>query len=89
MKTGEETQLATDAVFIAVGYKLNTDIFKGQIDLDERGYVVAYDRTKTGVEGIFVAGDAHDFRYKQVVMAAGDGCKAAMDAEKYLEEKGI
>ncbi len=89
VKTDEETQLATDAVFIAIGHKPNTDIFKGQIDLDERGYVIAHDRTKTSVEGVFVAGDAQDFRYKQAVMAAGDGCKAAMDVEKYLEEKGI
>ena len=89
VKTGEKMQLATDAVFIAIGHKPNTDIFKGQIDLDKRGYVIAHDQTKTSVEGVFVAGDAHDFRYKQAVMAAGDGCKAAMDAEKYLEEKGI
>jgi len=89
VETGEETKLATYAVFIAIGHKPNTDIFKGQIELDERGYVIAHDRTKTSLEGVFVAGDAQDFRYRQAVMAAGDGCKAAMDVEKYLEEKGI
>jgi len=89
VKTGEETTLATDAVFIAIGHKPNTDILKGQIELDERGYVIARDRTKTSVEGVFVAGDVQDFRYRQAVMAAGDGCKAAMDVEKYLEEKRI
>jgi len=89
VKTGEESHLATDAVFIAIGHKPSTDIFKGQIDLDERGYVIAHDRTKTSVEGVFVAGDAQDFRYRQAVMASGDGCKAAMDVEKYLEEQEI
>jgi len=84
--SNEESDLVCDGVFIAIGYKPNTEIFKGQIELDQAGYVVAEDTTKTSVEGVFVAGDAQDHRYRQAVAAAGAGCKAAMDAEKYLEE---
>jgi len=87
VKSGEESVLATDAVFIAIGYNPNTEIFRGQIDLDERGYVVARNETKTSVEGVFIAGDAQDYRYRQAVTAAGAGCKAALDAEKYLEKQ--
>jgi thioredoxin reductase (NADPH) len=87
VKTGEESKLAADAVFIAVGYKPNTDLFKGQIELDQEGYVLARDETKTSMEGVFVAGNVQDRRYRQVVVAAGAGCKAAMDAGKYLEEQ--
>lgn len=84
--TNEEFELACDAVFIGIGHKPNTEIFKGQIELDQAGYVVAEDTTKTSVEGVFVAGDAQDYRYRQAVTAAGAGCKAALDAERYLEE---
>ncbi len=84
--SNEESDLVCDGVFIAIGYKPNTEIFKGQIELDQAGYVVAEDTTKTSVEGVFVAGDAQDHRYRQAVAAAGAGCKAAMDAGKYLEE---
>jgi thioredoxin reductase (NADPH) len=87
VKTGEERELAADGVFVAIGYKPNTDLFKGQIELDQEGYVVARDETKTSVEGVFVAGDAQDRRYRQSVVAAGAGCKAAIDAQKYLEEQ--
>ena len=86
VKTGEESELATDAVFVAIGYKPNTDIFRGKIDLDNRGYVIVHNGTKTSVEGVFVAGDAGDYRYRQAVTAAGAGCKAALDAERYLEK---
>lgn len=86
VKTGEESEMATDAVFVAIGYKPNTDIFRGQIDLDERGYVVVRNETKTSVEGVFVAGDVEDYRYRQAVSAAGAGCKAALDAQRYLEK---
>lgn len=85
VKTGEENELATDAVFIAIGYKPNTDIFRGKIDLDDKGHVIAHNETKTSVEGVFVAGDAGDSQYRQAVTAAGAGCKAALHAEKYLE----
>ena len=84
--TNEEIELKTDGVFIAIGHKPNTEIFMGQIDLDEKGYIIAEDSTKTNVEGIFVAGDVQDNRYRQAITAAGLGCKAALDAIKYLEE---
>lgn len=85
VKTGEESTFATDAVFVAIGYKPNTEIFGGKIELDKKGYVVARNETKTSVEGVFVAGDVQDYRYRQAVTAAGAGCKAALDAQKYLE----
>jgi thioredoxin reductase (NADPH) len=74
-----------DALFIAIGHTPNTAIFQGQLDLDEMGYIVSPDGTETNVDGVFVAGDVNDIRYKQAITAAGAGCKAAMDAEKYLE----
>ena len=74
-----------DAMFIAIGHTPNTAIFSGQIDLDDAGYIESADGATTNVEGVFVAGDVNDLRYKQAVTAAGSGCKAAMDAEKYLE----
>jgi thioredoxin reductase (NADPH) len=61
-------------------------VFRGQIDLDEKGYVIVHDETKTSVEGVFAAGDVGDPRYKQTVTAAGSGCKAALDTQKYLQE---
>jgi thioredoxin reductase (NADPH) len=74
-----------DALFVAIGHTPNTGIFEGQLDLDEAGYVSSSDGTSTNVDGVFVAGDVNDIRYKQAVTAAGAGCRAAMDAEKYLE----
>jgi thioredoxin reductase (NADPH) len=84
--TGEESKLSCDAVFIAIGYTPNTELFRGQIELDEKGYILAKDETKTSVEGVFVAGDVQDHRYRQAITAAGSGCKAALDVQKYLEE---
>jgi len=85
LKTGEESELKTDAVFIAIGHKPNTGIFRGEIELNEKGYVKVVNDTETSVEGVFIAGDVGDDRYRQAVTAAGSGCKAALDAEKYLE----
>jgi thioredoxin reductase (NADPH) len=82
---GEETVLAADALFIAIGHDPNTGIFRGQLELDAAGYIVSEDGVRTNIEGVFVAGDVYDIRYKQAVTAAGSGCKAAIDAEKYLE----
>jgi thioredoxin reductase (NADPH) len=82
---GEETVLAADALFIAIGHDPNTGIFRGQLELDPAGYIVSEDGVRTNIEGVFVAGDVYDIRYKQAVTAAGSGCKAAIDAEKYLE----
>jgi len=83
--SNEEFELSCDAVFIAIGHKPNTEVFKGQIELDQKGYAVVRDGTKTNVEGVFAAGDVKDYRYRQAATAAGEGCKAALDAEKYLE----
>jgi thioredoxin reductase (NADPH) len=74
-----------DALFIAIGHTPNTAIFDGQLDLDNAGYIVSPDGVCTNVEGVFVAGDVNDVRYKQAITAAGAGCRAAMDAEKHLE----
>jgi thioredoxin reductase (NADPH) len=83
--TNEESVLDADALFIAIGHDPNTAIFRGQLDLDAAGYIVSEDGVRTNVEGVFVAGDVYDVRYKQAVTAAGSGCKAAIDVEKYLE----
>ncbi len=74
-----------DALFVAIGHTPNTAVFRGQLDLDDLGYVRSPDGVSTSVEGVFVAGDVYDHRYRQAITAAGSGCKAAMDAEKYLE----
>jgi thioredoxin reductase (NADPH) len=88
--SGEESTLDVQGMFVAIGYKPNTDLFRGQLDLDPRGYCKTVDDgdTNTNVEGVFVAGDVHDHRYRQAVTAAGDGCKAAIDVERWLESIG-
>jgi thioredoxin reductase (NADPH) len=89
-QTGEDSDLDVQGLFVAIGYKPNTELFRGQLDLDPRGYCKTTDDgdTNTNVEGVFVAGDVHDHRYRQAVTAAGDGCKAAIDAERWLESIG-
>lgn len=82
---GSHYEFETDALFIAIGHTPNTKIFEGQLDLDAAGYIDSPDGVSTNVEGVFVAGDVNDIRYKQAVTAAGAGCRAAMDAEKHLE----
>jgi thioredoxin reductase (NADPH) len=82
---GSTHVLEADALFVAIGHTPNTAVFAGQLDLDERGYIVSPDGTSTNVEGVFVAGDVNDHRYRQAVTAAGAGCRAAMDVEKRLE----
>ncbi len=89
LKTGKETETPLEGLFVAIGYEPNTKVFAGQLELDSRGYVIAKNGTETSVPGVFVAGDAHDHRYRQAVTAAGDGCRALMDAEKFLEEKRV
>ena len=86
VKSGKETKLTMDGVFVAIGYEPNTQVFKGIIDLDEKGYVVTKTETETNVPGVFAAGDVRDHRYRQAVTAAADGCKAAMDADRFLAE---
>jgi thioredoxin reductase (NADPH) len=85
VKNNERTRLRCDGVFVAIGHKPNTEVFTGQIDLDEQGYVKTKHRTMTNVDGVFAAGDVVDHYYRQAVTAAGMGCMAAMDVEKYLE----
>jgi len=81
---GEISTLEADGLFLAIGHKPNTDFLKGELDLDEKGYIVITGETKTSVKGVFVAGDVADYSYRQAVSAAGAGCKAALDAEEYL-----
>jgi thioredoxin reductase (NADPH) len=86
LKTKERKEVAVQGIFAAIGHVPNTAIFKGQLDMNEAGYLnVQPGSTATNVPGVFSAGDVHDLRYRQAITAAGSGCKAAMDAEKYLE----
>jgi len=92
LKTNDVYFFKCDGVFLAIGHEPNTEIFGGQLEMDEKGYIVARDFTRTSVEGVFVAGEATDYKYRQAISAAGDGCKAALDAINYVEElkaKGI
>lgn len=84
--TNQTSQLAVDGLFVAIGHKPGSEIFKGIIEADERGFIKVGEGSKTNVPGIFVAGDVHDFRYKQAITAAGYGCQAGMDALGYLAE---
>ncbi|WP_343948711.1 thioredoxin-disulfide reductase [Nonomuraea longicatena] len=85
LKTGEESELATDALFIAIGHDPRTDLVKGQIDLDEDGYIkVTAPTTATNIEGVFAAGDVVDHIYRQAITAAGTGCSASLDSERWL-----
>lgn len=83
--TDQPHDFAADALFVAIGHDPNTAIFRGQLELDRAEYIVSHDGVHTNIEGVFVAGDVYDIRYKQAVTAAGMGCKASMDAERYLE----
>jgi thioredoxin reductase (NADPH) len=85
LKTDAETVLPTDGVFVAIGHKPNTDLFKNQLDLDDQGYICVTQGTRTGIPGVFAAGDVHDTIYRQAVTAAGTGCMAALDATRFLE----
>ena len=85
LKTGGKLTLKCEGVFIAIGHRPSTEIFTGLLDMDERGYIIPRNYSHTNVDGVFVAGDVHDTRYRQAVTAAAAGCQAAIDAEKYLE----
>jgi thioredoxin reductase (NADPH) len=83
-KSGEVSEMPIDGAFVAIGHKPNTELFKGQLELDPKGYVVLQNRTRTNVEGVFAAGDVADSWYRQAITAAGTGCAAALDAERWL-----
>jgi len=87
--TGAERVMPAQGVFIAIGHKPNTEAFRDWLEVDAKGYLVVRDETNSQIEGVFIAGDVHDHRYRQAVTAAGDGCMAAIDAERWLESQGI
>ncbi|HET7167848.1 MAG TPA: thioredoxin-disulfide reductase [Candidatus Limnocylindrales bacterium] len=87
--SGEMRELPVEGVFIAIGYEPNTAAFRDWLEVDEKGYLVVHDETGSKIDGVFIAGDVHDHRYRQAVTAAADGCKAAIDAERWLEAQGI
>jgi thioredoxin reductase (NADPH) len=88
--TGERSELPIDGLFVAIGHQPNTELFQGQLPLDEAGYlVVEKGSTRTSLEGVFAAGDVQDRTYRQAITAAGSGCMAAIDAERWLASKGL
>ena len=88
VKSGEESVLPVQGFFLAIGHKPNTDLFQGLIDMDRAGYIVPVEHTMTNIPGVFAAGDVTDHRYRQAVTAAGDGCRAAIDIERWFESIG-
>ena len=87
--SGDEQTVSIDGLFVAIGYRPNTEAFRDWLEVDEAGYLVVRDETGSKIDGVFIAGDVHDHRYRQAVTAAADGCKAAIDAERWLEAEGI
>ena len=88
VKTGEQSTLQVSGLFVAIGHIPNTDIFRGQLDMNDAGYLVTHDGSHTNIEGVFACGDCQDHVYRQAVTAAGSGCMAAIDSERWLEAQG-
>ncbi len=89
VETGQTMKLPLNGLFVAIGHVPNTALFKGQIEMHDSGYIKVHDGTKTNIDGVFAAGDVVDFRYRQAVTAAGTGCEASLDAERFLEEHAL
>jgi thioredoxin reductase (NADPH) len=85
VQTNEVSTLPVDGVFVAIGHEPNTKIFRDKLAMDENGYLITHDGSKTNIAGVFAAGDVQDHHYRQAITAAGSGCMAAIDAEKFLE----
>jgi thioredoxin reductase (NADPH) len=83
----QESEIELSGLFVAIGHQPNTDLFKGQLELRENGYIRTFDGTRTNVDGVFACGDVQDDRWRQAITAAGSGCAAAIDAERWLEEQ--
>ena len=85
--SGETEEFSTEGVFVAIGHTPNTTVFDGQLDLNEKGYLETFENTMTSIPGVFGAGDVVDFTYRQAITAAGMGCEAAIDAERWLDSQ--
>jgi thioredoxin reductase (NADPH) len=88
-QTGNSSSLETDGVFVSIGIKPNTDLFKNQLEMNHHGYIILKKHTMTSVPGVFAAGDVADYRYRQAITSAGSGCEATLDAERYLKEQSL